>query len=201
MGDIVACEAAAAAATRSSTLAVSVWTETQPLRRVGLVALLVWGLWSTVQYISATYPAGGDASAPPRPFIGFSLADNIVDGALIVDGVVAGSPADQSGIDIDHELVAINGSPANTIAAVRELIATHCRPGEATRMTLRRYGGGGSSNEDGGDEACEVYEVLLSVMTADTACRGMSSFFDTTVHHVRQSSRPKTTWSTRAPEQ
>jgi C-terminal processing protease CtpA/Prc len=117
-----------------------------------------------------------------RPFIGFSLADNIVEGALVVDGVFVGGPADQTGVDIDHELLSINNEPATSIDAVRELVAKHCRPGQVTRMRLRKE-----------DEVTE-YEVLLWVMTTDEKYSTKPYFFDTKVHEVRQSERLKQTW-------
>lgn len=122
------------------------------------------------------------AASQARPFIGFSLADNIVAGALVVDGVFVGGPADQTGVDIDHELLSIGGEAATSIDVVRQLVARHCRAGQVTRMRLRR--------EDGG----ATYEVPLWVMTADEAYRSKPYFFDTKVHHVRQSERMKQTW-------
>ncbi|KPA80777.1 hypothetical protein ABB37_04225 [Leptomonas pyrrhocoris] len=122
------------------------------------------------------------AASKARPFIGFSLADNIVDGALVVDGVFVGGPADQTGVDIDHELVSINNEPATSIAEVRQLVEKHCRPGQVTRMKLRKE-----------DEGCE-YEVMLWVMTSDERYRGRPYFFDTTTNEVRQSERLKQAW-------
>lgn len=137
------------------------------------------------------------AESGARPFIGFSLADNIKDGALVVDGVFAGGPADQTGVDIDHELLSINGEAATSIDVVRELVAKHCRAGQVTRMTLR------TSSGDDGDETsgrpAKSYEVLLWVMTADARYRGKPYFFDTNAHHVRQSDRHKQAWSSTSP--
>ncbi|KAL7695520.1 PDZ domain containing protein [Lotmaria passim] len=122
------------------------------------------------------------AASKARPFIGFSLADNIVAGALVVDGVFVGGPADQTGVDIDHRLVSINNEPATSIDEVRELVAKHCRPGQVTRMRLCK--------EDDGPE----YEVPLWVMTTDEKFEDKPYFFDTKVHEVRQSERLKQTW-------
>ncbi|KPI84142.1 hypothetical protein ABL78_6816 [Leptomonas seymouri] len=122
------------------------------------------------------------AAAKARPFMGFSLADNIVEGKLVVDGVFVDGPADQTGVDIDHQLLSINNEPATSIEEVRQLVARHCRPGQVTRMKLRK--------EDGDAE----YEVLLWIMTADAEYSGKPYFFDTKTHKVRQSERLKQTW-------
>lgn len=115
------------------------------------------------------------------PFIGFSLADNIIEGALVVDGVFEKGPADQVGVDIDHELHRIGGSKVRTLAEARAAVGRYCTPGKVSSMEL--------SDEEG-----ERYEVQLWVMTADPAYAGAPYYFNPADHSIRQSGRTKTVW-------
>lgn len=117
-----------------------------------------------------------------HPFIGFSIADNIRPGQLVVDGVFEEGPAFQVGVDIDHELVAIAGERATDVETVRALVAKHCKPGRVTHFTFY--------NNDRG----ERYEADVWVMTADEEFRGKPYFFASQEHEVRQSDRLKQTW-------
>ncbi|CAD2222497.1 hypothetical protein ADEAN_001004100 [Angomonas deanei] len=116
-----------------------------------------------------------------RPFIGFSLADNIVEGSLVVDGVFDEGPAFQVGIDINHELVGIEKEYTNTIQGVRDLIAKHCRPGHISLFHMK-------------DTKGKQYDAQLWVMTADEKYDGKPYYFNPRVHKARQSDRLKQTW-------
>lgn len=117
-----------------------------------------------------------------RTFLGFSVADNITPGVLVVDGVFEKGPAFQVGVDIDHELVAIAGQPATDVDTVRGLVAQHCKPGHVTRFTFRD------------DATGAKYDAQVWVMTADVKFRGKPYFFAADEHEARTSDRLKQTW-------
>ncbi|CAD2215422.1 hypothetical protein AGDE_14517 [Angomonas deanei] len=116
-----------------------------------------------------------------KPFIGFSLTDNVKEGALVVDGVFDEGPAAQVGVKIDHEVLKIAGISVEGIAHARELVAEHCRPGHITRFDMRR--------EDGTTFVASVW-----VMTADVKFKGKPYYFDVSLHRIRESDRLKRTW-------
>ncbi|RNF02838.1 kinetoplast DNA-associated protein [Trypanosoma conorhini] len=112
------------------------------------------------------------------PFLGFSLADNVLEGALVVDGLFSGGPAHQAGLRIDDELLEVNGGAVLNLQEAHELVAENCVPGSLASMTFRRQGG-------------EPFEVQLRVMTAECRFSGDPLYFDPTRHGIQESAREK----------
>jgi hypothetical protein len=119
-----------------------------------------------------------DAKERAKAFLGFSLAESVEEGKLIVDGVYRDGPAFQVGVRMEDSLTHIAGAPVCSIQDARVAVAKHCRPAELAALTFLRPTG-------------DSYTVKLWVMTAEPRYRGKAYFFDTETHVKDQSPRPK----------
>ncbi|EKF32587.1 hypothetical protein MOQ_003557 [Trypanosoma cruzi marinkellei] len=113
---------------------------------------------------------------PPKPFIGFSLAEFLVESFLKVDGLYVNGPAYQVGIRIDDILLGIEGERVTSITEARKAVSRHCRVGYLTDLTLQRSDGA-------------VYTVSLWVMTAEPRFKEEPYFFDVSQHNFIQRHR------------
>ncbi|EAN83539.1 hypothetical protein, conserved, partial [Trypanosoma cruzi] len=116
---------------------------------------------------------------PPKPFIGFSLAEFLVESFLKVDGLYVNGPAYQVGIRIDDILLSIEGDRVTSITEARRAVSRHCRVGCLTDLTLQRSDGA-------------VYTVSLWVMTAEPRFKEEPYFFDVSQHNRFQRHRETT---------
>ncbi|KEG13999.1 kinetoplast DNA-associated protein [Trypanosoma grayi] len=119
-----------------------------------------------------------DDVATATAFLGFSILDDVEDGALVVDGLFRNGPAYKVGVCIDDQLTAINGEAVCDIQMARKLISMHCIPGEVASMLFRRPNG-------------ERFAVQLRVMTAEPRFSGNPFYFDPYTHEIEESGREK----------
>ncbi|KPA80775.1 putative viscerotropic leishmaniasis antigen [Leptomonas pyrrhocoris] len=115
---------------------------------------------------------------PPRPFIGFSLAEDVKRGILVVDGLYKGGPAYQTGIRIGDILLRVCGVAVNTIAEARRVVDARCRCGRVAPFTLVT-------------QMNQQYSVALWIMTADPQHSEKPFFFDVHLHDRLESPRKK----------
>ncbi|KPI84143.1 putative viscerotropic leishmaniasis antigen [Leptomonas seymouri] len=115
---------------------------------------------------------------PPRPFIGFSLAEDVRRGILVVDGLYRDGPAYQTGIRIGDILLRICGVDVNTIAEARRVVDSRCRCGRVAPFSLVT-------------PMNQQYSVALWIMTADPQHSAKPFFFDVHLHERMESPRKK----------
>ncbi|RNF02837.1 kinetoplast DNA-associated protein, partial [Trypanosoma conorhini] len=113
---------------------------------------------------------------PPRPFIGFSLAEFLAESFVQVDGLYLNGPAYQVGIRIGDTLLSIEGEQVTSISEVRRAVSKHCRVADLADLVLRRPDGA-------------VYCASLWVMTAELRFKGEPYFFDISRHKSIQRNR------------
>ena len=115
---------------------------------------------------------------PPRPFIGFSLAEDVKRGVLVVDGLYKDGPAYQTGIRIGDILLRVCAVDVNTIAEARRVVDSRCRCGRVAPFTLVT-------------PMNQQYSVALWIMTADPQHSDKPFFFDVHQHDRLESPRKK----------
>ncbi|KAG5511984.1 hypothetical protein GH5_07936 [Leishmania sp. Ghana 2012 LV757] len=108
-------------------------------------------------------------TAPPRPFIGFSLLEDVVNGTLTVNGLYKDGPAYKTGVRLGDTVVRICGVSVHSIEAARLVVGAHCRCGRLASLTLVT-------------KMKQQYTVALWIMTADPQYKGKPFFFDVSKH-------------------
>jgi S1-C subfamily serine protease len=83
---------------------------------------------------------GSDGTPVAQGFLGVGLADRVDggQGAVITD-VVADSPADQAGVNVDDVVIAVDGSDVTGTAGLIAAIRDHA-PGDSLTLTVERNG-------------------------------------------------------------
>ncbi|KAG5486290.1 hypothetical protein CUR178_07601 [Leishmania enriettii] len=108
-------------------------------------------------------------TAPPQPFIGLSLLEDVESGTLTVNGLYKGGPAYKSSVRVGDTVVRICGVSVHSIEAARLVVEARCRCRRIASVTLVT-------------EMKQQYTVALWIMTADPQYKGKCFLFDVRKH-------------------
>lgn len=75
--------------------------------------------------------------APPKVMVGIRMSDE--DGAVTIDEVIEGTPAEKAGVESGDALVSIDGRPVKQVSDVRDALKDK-NPGDAVKIVVKRDG-------------------------------------------------------------
>ena len=113
--------------------------------------LLIVAVWSVAAAQEATPESTPETTVTERPFLGVRLED--VDDTVVIREVVAGSAADDAGLQVDDVITAVNGTAVTSGSEVSDLISA-LAPGDTVTIDYTRD-----------DESASV-DVTLGAATA-----------------------------------